>query len=609
MSSPSLLEPNHQRLVVALLNRASTTHRLTILDQLVSNDGDDDASSPFELVAERSLRLSLPDDDELLRSLLASEIQAHGEAETLVQWALKFTAATSFFLVLQRKASAGELSSKSIGELFLSDYAPALWEKYGHDEIYVSPNQATAEMQIELLFPDTVDKTSVDAVALPTEPAPATAEAPSMTLAASSSSEGVGAGSGFSQASVLSSTSTAATSTRPPSRASLVHPTPNPNPTFKARPIPSTVKSKPSIEPRLSKAAALRMGIKLPESPAAAAAARSRTSSSSSSSPSKDAATATAAAAVGSVGISGVAKRAVAPPVSLKAPSIAPRLNKAALARQGQGGSNPSEASASRRPASAAGAAGAAGAGHVFPSTAPAPAAAPGGGGVQPVPRKQVDYSNTPGHKRLSLAGGRSSIASIAPPAIAPRQNRASMSRIQHQPTGGAAASAAPPSAFKGATRGHTRAASVASSSVSTPVASKEEGSVERARRPVDFAHTPGHKRASLSLLSTIPSLAAPSLAPRQNRASLARARPMSSSTAPAPSAASTASTSTSNAAAATGPTDFTHTPGHKRLSLQFSLASLRAPSIQPRLNKAAGARIGAGAAGAGNVNTGMSTK
>ncbi|KAJ9479678.1 hypothetical protein PHBOTO_003166 [Pseudozyma hubeiensis] len=525
-----------QRAVVALLNRASTTHRLSILDRLVSN-----TSSPFRLVAERSLRLSLPEDDDLLRSLLAHEISTQGEAETLVRWALKFTAATSFFIVLETKHAAQD----SAVDVLLRDFAPSLWETYGQDEIYVSPDCATAEMQIELLFPHGLDSdatAAADSVHTLSLVSPAE-HAPPMIPNASSSSA---AESAFSHTSAAS-TSTTATSIRPQSRASVQS-------AFKARPIPTTVKSAPSIQLRLSKAAALRMGVQLPESPARLASRNA--------SPNKDAA---------GVGISGVVKRPVAPPVSLKAPSIAPRLNKAAMARQGgSSAAAPAQIKSASRPASAAAGASR----HAFPSTLSTSADAP--------PRKQVDFSNTPGHKRHSLIG-KTTIASIAPPTIAPRQNRASMSRIQPQtlatasprPTSGDAASA-PPSSFKGASLvGRTGSSSTSTASVSTP-----QSASHRDRTPIDFTATPGHKRTSLSL--SIPSLAAPSLAPRQNRASLARTQP--------PGAASPRRTEKSSAK-----TDFTAVAGHKRSSLSFSLSSLRAPSIEPRLNRAAGVRMGMG--------------
>ncbi|SPO26382.1 uncharacterized protein UTRI_03971 [Ustilago trichophora] len=559
------------RLVVALLNRASTNHRLTILNKLVSN-----TSTPFELVAERSLRLSLPEDDGLLRSFLAHEIETQGEAETLVRWALKFIATKNFFFVLQPKTGS-DAPTESIHELFVSEYAPELWETYGEDEIYVSPDQATAETQIELLFPEcSTDTIEADADVLAHQLEPFSISDVPQIVHAASSSEG---GSGFSQASILSSGSTAATSVpsiRSPSRASAQPTNITGGNAFKARAIPTTVKSKPSIEPRLSKAAALRMGVSL-DSPARRTA-----------SPSKPVNSA-------NVGISGVAKRPVQQLASLKAPSIAPRLNKAAVARQG--GPVGGEASALRRPASVAGnnrPSSVASSSKTFPSCS-APSS-----GVTPRARKEVDFSNTPGHKRLSLVG---SIASTAPPSIAPRQNRASMSRIQgtttvaSSPRAGPAGTARPPPSAFTSTAGRMRSSSLAGAS--------QPAEDAKPRKPIDFAQTPGHKRASLSL--SIPSLAAPSLAPRQNRASLARTRPSlstaSSSPAPSPSPR-TLTKPLPNVDDATGkenrvqprpPTDFATVPGHKRHSLSFTLASLKQPSIQPRLNKAAGARIGAG--------------
>lgn len=543
--------PKQDQLLVALLNRASTTHRLSILDRL---------SSSFEIVSERSLRLSLPQDDGLLRSLLAHEIESEGEAETLVKWAVTFTAATNFFFVLQLSPTE---PNNDLFELFHNDHAPKLREAYGEDEIYASPSRATAEMQIKLLFPELISPT--DALAQQLEST--SLEAPPMTHATTSSSQA--SGSGFSQHSSTSTAPSSAPSLRPQSRASN-HPASSQASTFKARPIPSTVSNKPSIQPRLSKAAALRMGVEIP-SPAPTRTATSPVKS-----------------AAGDVGISGVAKRPVALPASLRAPTIAPRLNKAAVARQGGAVDSPLGGRVSR-PSSAAGRS-SANTHKPFPS--PSPAAEVGGR-----QRKEFDFSNTPGHKRLSLtAVGRTSIASIAPPAIAPRQNRASMSRITgstpSQPSV-TSVSKGPPSAYKPIVSGRDR-----SSSLSTP------GSEVRERKPISFDQTPGHKRASLSL--SIPSLAAPSLAPRQNRASLARTRPSlptpavvspRSSTKPLPSP-QTRVESKKEGEKENRRTDFATIPGHKRQSLSFSLTSLKQPSIMPRLNKAAGARIGAGGVG-----------
>lgn len=575
--------------MVALLNRASTNHRLSILDRLVS-----DATSPLELVSERSLRLSLPEDDNLLRTFLAYEIETHGEAETLVRWALKLTSSNNFFCVFQLKAdgaASSEVPTENLFELLLSRYVPELWERYGQDEIYISPNQAAADMQIELLFPELRSNEQAKEIDVVTNQIEAASiQGPSqLTHAASSSEEG----SGFSQASILSGTSTAATSApsvRSQSQASADPTKPTSTSSFKARTIPSTVKSRPSIEPRLSKAAALRMGVQL-DSPARRTA-----------SPSKpvDAA---------SVGISGVAKRPAALPASLRTPAIAPRLNKAAVARQG-GTANGDSVTSVRRPVAAAEAARPSSAStsssssKAFPSTSTADA---GASELAQRARKEVDFSNTPGHKRMSL--GRSNIASIAPPSIAPRQNRASMSRIQGPSIGAVtsprttSAARPPPSAYHPSTAGRMRSSSLAAADA--PQTSTSEGA--RERRPIDFAHVPGHKRASLSL--NIPSLAAPSVAPRQNRASLARTRPSLSATpSPVPSPRNpTKPLPGTDAGAASGKennnaaqlvhkqTDFATVPGHKRHSLSFALSSLKQPTIPPRMNKAAGARLGTG--------------
>ncbi len=286
---------------VALLEDAAASTS-AVLDALVG---------AFSLVERTTLRITLPDDDAMLRALLAHEIATLGEAAALVRWAPGFTAAPFTVLVLALT------SNDDACKVFLTQYASSL-KKFG--PIYASPTRDAAQMQRALLFP--------------------------------------AIGSGSSEAGTSSSASTRATSV---SRAS--------QPGFKARAVPSSVSSKPTIEPRLSRAAALRMGIPLP----------TRTPS-----PTKTPAPA-----------SGMPKRTVPTPSSLRTPTIAPRLNKAALARQNQPG-------------------------QARPSTA--------GERV----RSEVDFSRTPGHKRASLS---TSVASTAPPAIVPRQTRASLSRLStHQP-------------------------------------------------------------------------------------------------------------------------------------------------------------------------------
>ncbi len=91
-----------------------------------------------------------------MRSFLAHEIETNGEAETLVRWALKFTASKNFFLSQTQVDYHDIIGRTGRGHLrnFLAKVRTALWETYGEDEIYVSPDQGTAEMQIELLFPE-----------------------------------------------------------------------------------------------------------------------------------------------------------------------------------------------------------------------------------------------------------------------------------------------------------------------------------------------------------------------------------------------------------------------------------------------------------------------
>ena len=66
---------------------------------------------------------------------------------------MQFTATTNFFFVLTLKPTS-DAPTKDVYQLFLDKYAPKLWETYGEVEIYVSPDRATAESQIDLLFPD-----------------------------------------------------------------------------------------------------------------------------------------------------------------------------------------------------------------------------------------------------------------------------------------------------------------------------------------------------------------------------------------------------------------------------------------------------------------------
>lgn len=307
---------------------------------------------------------------------------------------------------------------------------------------------------------------------------------------------------------------------------------------FRARPAPIT---KPTIQPRLSKAAALRMGIAY--QPASFSPHRAGAVSPSKAGP--------------GFGISGLPRTDVKTPASLRAPTIAPRLNKTAAVRTGGIHTTPTVGSELRT--------------------------------TVPPQKKPVDFSNTPGHKRFSSM---SAVSSTTAPSIVPRQNRASLSRMQHLSStanGGAAASMASLSSRPGSSAASFRPAQTTPRPLSAITTSTTPRDSTAPRKQVDYANTPGHKRHSLSL-NQIAALKPPTVLPRQNRASLARVG--------APLTIDKENIATPNHP--TPPTiakNPANTPGHKRQSLNISVASLKTPLIQPRLNKAADARLSMGAA------------
>lgn len=268
---------------------------------------------------------------------------------------------------------------------------------------------------------------------------------------------------------------------------------------FKARAIPDSMKEA-SIKPRLSKAAALRMGLPLPEAP-------KRRESSSTSKVSS------------TLGISGLPRSDITVPKSLQAPSIAPRLNRVAAARtNAEISSVSSVASKERKPIDFSNTPG-----HKRqptstsrPASLAAPTLAPRLNKIAAArlgetinekvasarsttsnspdqARKPVDYSDTPGHKRMSI--GPSSIKSLQAPTLAPRANRVSMSRL------GGSLDLPPKSTI---TKSEPLRASV-----------KAVGKENQIRREVDYSNTPGHKRVSTG--AAIASLAQPSITPRIN--------------------------------------------------------------------------------------------
>ncbi|PWN23333.1 hypothetical protein BCV69DRAFT_310799 [Microstroma glucosiphilum] len=339
--------------------------------------------------------------------------------------------------------------------------------------------------------------------------------------------------------------------------------------TFRAKPVPASLAT-PAIQPRLTRAAALRMGIQLPD-------ARIRGN--------KTEVSETA----GPVGISGLPKATVPLPKSLAEPTIKPRANRASLVRAGGG------AAASAQP-------------------------------TYQRPRKEVDYSNTPGHRRNSTA---CSVASLAQPTIAPRQNRASLARLGAGAGAGTGTGALRPGITATRSLSMVSVDSARSSATSTQTTDRSDSrsTGARERKPVDFSNTPGHRRDLAP--TNLASLKPPAITPRTNKAAMARGGVVNGSIAPSmttsPSrvtAPTTASRSTSLPMPTSSgrsspvksdrtaamierapsqmrerkPVDFSTTPGHKKTQ-SFSIASLAAPKIQPRLNNAASKRLSLGGA------------
>lgn len=203
--------------------------------------------------------------------------------------------------------------------------------------------------------------------------------------------------------------------------------------------------------------------------------------------------------------------------------------------------------------------------------------------------RRPIDYSNTPGHKRQSMSSSRP--ASLAAPTVAPRLNKAAAARLADK---------------SGGSRGEHSNASASlrpertRSNETVEPASAASRSPTAVRKPVDFSNTPGHKRASQSS-SGIKSLQAPLLAPRSNRVSESR-QPSS----PPKAARNRTSSSVEQGGKENlggverRAIDYSNTPGHKRASNSFSIASLAQPVIAPRSNASAAKRLSMGGVHAG---------
>lgn len=350
--------------------------------------------------------------------------------------------------------------------------------------------------------------------------------------------------------------------------------------TFRAKAVPASL-HEPSIQPRLSRAAMLRMGIPLPPK-------QERSHSVTSSASDK------------SIGISGLPKAPVPTPHSLAPPTVKVRMNRAAAARLYQ----------------------------------TAAALAP-----EPRVRKEVDFSATPGHKRPSLGVH---VAALDKPAAAPRETRASAARksgSRHEQLPPTPPRERKPFDFSTVrvlpcwwscgpcvltatqTPGHKRSAPVGPppvslrqpahaprsnraaearkrksliSTVPMPRVSTPDTSAspprERERKEVDFSSTPGHRRASIQGLAPVPSLRPPLIAPRANSASNARAAQKDLTHA---RQATQEERKDGQGERVRKLVDFSTTPGHRRASLHLPrLPSLRPPSITPKLNASTEARL-----------------
>ncbi|CAO1621119.1 unnamed protein product [Jaminaea pallidilutea] len=344
---------------------------------------------------------------------------------------------------------------------------------------------------------------------------------------------------------------------------------------FKVQAVPAAIARPPKVQPRLTKAAALRMGIKLPQSPVR--------------SPKPP------ALEVGSMGISGPLKEKVERPKSLAQPAVQPRSNRATLARLGGSISDASASYGSSKsplndtkaqkaidfpgtkgsvvrdhkatsvslapPANAprhnrvSGAR--AGVKEKTPttngscastSTAPRSAAACSENGVTPVrERKPVDFANTPGHRRQSLAGS-FNLASLKAPAIAPRSNRTAIARggmSSANETGRSESASATTRSLSPEKENRPKRQTPSATATTSVIGQKPFAAADKAtaapatlaggearplsptkatvreRQPVDFSNTPGHKRTQSSF--TVASLAAPKIVPRTNLATTRR--------------------------------------------------------------------------------------
>lgn len=515
------------RTIAILAGVACSTHQPAIQAQIKQGG--------FTILSERSELWSLETDQDFLQEFLRDE-------EKQTTWMRRLTGAKIHVMVLERH-DAAEAWLRLCGpdlegdeEVLDEDGLPlarvGLRARYGTGVLYGSV-EASAPRQLAICFPDLASVAALDKLHAETEMLQSFA-----AMSTSGSSVLPEDDHDNHGGQTLGSRLDPVVHQGGPSAAGKAD-----EYAFKARPMPSSTKQ-PTIKPRLSKAAALRMGVEVPEAPKRAMS--------------------TATPNEASLGISGVPRADVALPKvrshqrrtgasctnpllpcpwqSLQAPTIAPRLNRAASVRTKTDSSSEADTAVKTR--------------------------------------KPIDFSNTPGHKRASLSSCRP--ASLAAPVVAPRLNKAASARL---------------SSINGneADKGSHLGSSVSSAQSSSPPASVAT------RKAIDFSNTPGHKRMSLTT-SSIKSLQAPTLAPRANLASQAR------TSVGAPTGGiraddvvnrrqsiSRANDDNGKENQARKPVDFSNTPGHKRPSSGFAISSLAQPTIVPRSNAAATKRLSMG--------------
>lgn len=421
------------RTIAILTKSAAKVHRLSIIRRI--------QEAGFSVLEERMEEWHDPEDTDFLMEFLACEADER-------KWIQRLTNGPIYVMVLERRSAAAMWSdllgpdTKDSATTGTADASVGLRATYGSECFYASPSNLAAERQVSICFPELSDAYE----AMDPFEANDTVLVQAADVLYDESGRAFDANNGeeldLQEEIVLASDQIGSQHYGQQQQQQQHGGRAATGQVFRARPLPASL-GKPAIQPRMSRAAALRMGIELPAIPRrepSAGMARSLSSSQG-----------------GSSGISGLPRSDVVLPKSLAKPTLAPRMNKAVAARLGL-------------------------------STEESGAA--GSVGESPVREKvAVDFSNTPGHKRAS-SGIR--VASLQAPSITPRTNRAAAARMTSGgsstgapglgSTGGWARSAPPPSASSFANRGQGPGMARSTSMTS------QDGTL-RERKPIDFSN------------------------------------------------------------------------------------------------------------------------